>query len=52
MLVAGLSRFDPGPGVPAGDLSLCDESFPVCRFCVNSVVAEVRGVSHSPIFGA
>ena len=52
MLLAIAGDCDPGPGVPAGDLSLCDESFPVCRFCVNSVVAEVRGVSHSPIFGA
>ena len=34
-----------GNGVPAGHLSLCDESFPVCWFYV-------RGVSHSPIFGA
>ena len=52
MLLALSGTCDPGPGVPAGDLSPCDESFPVCRFCVNSVVAEVRGVSHSQIFGA
>ena len=52
MLRAHPGPFDPGPGVPAGHLSLCDESFPVCRFYVNLMVTAVRGVSHSPIFGA
>ena len=29
MLLALSSLFDPGPGVPAGDLSLCGQAAPV-----------------------
>ena len=30
MLLADPGRFDPGPGVPAGDLSLCGQAAPAC----------------------